>query len=121
MPFSSMNFTSEASLKRGGGCVSWESTRASRSSGVSPSAIGGRRTFDSSPSPSSSGAFWASVSDTWPYSRRKPGSRSTEPVARSTARSGASLRRASISTVVTSLTAGSSARPRSGSRSGGRA
>ena len=34
MPFSSMNFTSEASLKRGGGCVSCPSARASRSSGA---------------------------------------------------------------------------------------
>jgi hypothetical protein len=66
MPFSSMNFTSEASLKRGGGWVSWSSTLASRSASTSPSAIAGSRTFASSPSASSSGAFCASVSETWP-------------------------------------------------------
>ena len=66
MPFSSMNFTSEASLKRGGGCVSWSLTLASRSTSVSPSAIAGRRTLASSLVRSSSGAFCASVSETWP-------------------------------------------------------
>ena len=34
MPFSSRNFTSDASLKRGGGCVSWSSAAAETSRGV---------------------------------------------------------------------------------------
>ena len=67
MPFSSRNFTSDASLNRGGGCVSWSSTEASASRRTFPSASCGRRTFPSSaspfpfPSPSAS-----SVSETWP-------------------------------------------------------
>ena len=43
MPFSSRNFTSEASLKRGGGCVSFFSGVTATSFSDSPSASGGRR------------------------------------------------------------------------------
>ncbi len=63
MPFSSMNFTSEASLKRGGGCVSWPSARASRSSSASPCGERGQAHLRRRrPPASSSGAFCDSVS-----------------------------------------------------------
>ena len=41
MPFSSRNFTSEASLKRGGGWVAFFSGRTSTSFSVSPCVSGG--------------------------------------------------------------------------------
>ena len=55
MPFSSRNFTSEASLKRGGGCVDFFSGAISTSFNTSPDVRGGRRdpSFSASSSASS--------------------------------------------------------------------
>jgi len=126
MPFSSRDLTSEASLNRGGGCVSCPSGSAETSSGASPSASWGADLLVGLLRPSaprrataSARSSFSSVSASCPYTRRYPASFRTEPVARRRAVSGTPARVASTSTVVTSVDGRrSSARRRTGSRSG---
>ena len=77
MPFSSRNFTSEASLKRGGGWVSFFSGVTERSVSVSPSESGGRRV-----EAPSSFSVSSSSSAEMPYAARYPGDFRVEPEAR---------------------------------------